>query len=174
MFDGDVILQQLKVQTLETYLPSLGQVRVEIQSSWMWTIMSIIDPGRALSSSFTALCLARAGAVLEDPSLVAQARSQYALALVSLQKALYDPELAFQDRTLAAMRTLSIYEVSRTLESLRRSLTLSNRYCHLHLLHRRRARPTKMAQYNGAVQLDRAAFEQILLCPSFKMCDGQS
>jgi hypothetical protein len=33
------------------------------------------------------------------------------MALTSLKKALYDPETAFTDRTLAAMRTLSIYEI---------------------------------------------------------------
>ena len=46
-----------------------------------------------------------------NSGILSQGRSQYDLALTSLQQALYDPALAFQDRTLAAMRTLSIYEV---------------------------------------------------------------
>ncbi|KAK3716317.1 hypothetical protein LTR37_006467 [Vermiconidia calcicola] len=76
----------------------------------MWGTIALTDHGRALTASFAALCLARTGNVLKDVSIMKQGRTQYAVALQSLQQALYDPVLAFQDRTLAAIRTLSIYE----------------------------------------------------------------
>ena len=108
---GFFVLNQIEVRCLETYLPRTGTVLSDVKKSWMWTILDLTDYGRALSCSFAALSLARVGMVRKDESLIMQARAQYSLALTSLQKALYDPELAFQDRTLAAIRTLSIYEV---------------------------------------------------------------
>ena len=71
--------------------------------------------GLALSSSFAALCLSRIGLTQNDDRLVQQGRSQYVAGLNALQEGLNTPGLAFQDRTLAAMRTLSIYEVHERL-----------------------------------------------------------
>jgi hypothetical protein len=96
---------------LESYLPTSKPVILAVKSSWMWSVMSVSDLGRPLTCSFAALCLARSGLVLKDKDLIAQGRSQYGQALTSLQRALNDPEIAFQDTTLAAMRTLTIYEV---------------------------------------------------------------
>lgn len=73
------------------------------------------DRGRALTCAFAALCLARTGLTGDDQDLISQGRNQYALGLKAVQDALHDPRLAFQDRTLAAIRTLSIYEVRFTL-----------------------------------------------------------
>jgi hypothetical protein len=77
----------------------------------MWTIIDLQAPGRALSCSFAALSLTRMGMVMKDEGLIRRARGQYGYALTALQSALYDPELAFEDRTLAAIRTMSIYEI---------------------------------------------------------------
>ena len=77
----------------------------------MYSVLDISDLGRTLSSAFAALGLARVGLVHQDRDLIAQGRSQYGLALALLQDVLQSPVLAFEDRTLAAMRTLSIYEV---------------------------------------------------------------
>ena len=108
---GPLILKQMQVRCLDSYLPQVGSAVPDVQSSWLWSTVAMSDHGRALAYSFSALCLTRVGIVLKDESLIKQGRCQYSLALISLQQALYDPELAFQDRTLAAIRTLSIYEV---------------------------------------------------------------
>lgn len=105
------MLEQIEVRCLETYLPARGSVAAEVKGTWMYSILEIPDLGRTLSLAFSALSLARVGLVHQDQDIVSQSRSQYSLALSSLQDALYNQELAFQDRTLAAMRTLSIYEV---------------------------------------------------------------
>ena len=105
------MLQQLEMQCLVTYLPQGASAGEEVKMSWMWSMLSIPNPGRALSASFAALCLARTGIVQNDQEMISQGRAQYARGLALLQQALYEPELAFQDRTLAAIRTLSIYEV---------------------------------------------------------------
>lgn len=108
---GRFVLEQLQVKCLETYLPPSGSVSTSVKGNWMWGTIALTDHGRALTSSFAALCLARTGNVLKDEGIMKQGRTQYAVALQSLQQALYDSVLAFQDRTLAAIRTLSIYEV---------------------------------------------------------------
>ena len=79
----------------------------------MYTVITLNDLGPTLSCAFAALSLARIGLVYQDQQLILQSRSQYGVALASLKHILNIPELAFQDRTLAAMRTLSIYEVLR-------------------------------------------------------------
>ena len=89
----------------------------------MWSAFTVSDHDRALTCSVTALSLARMGLILKDRSLIAQGRAQYALALASLQYALYDPVLAFQGNTLAAIRALSIYEVRRDVFKLMQLLT---------------------------------------------------
>lgn len=111
---GGLMLDQIEVRCYETYIPSKGNMLQDVKRHWMYSILEIPDLGRTLSLAFSALSLARVGLVHEDQNLVAQSRSQYSLALTSLQETLYTPELAFQDRTLAAMRTLSIYEVRTT------------------------------------------------------------
>lgn len=108
---GGLILAQMEVRCLETYLPDNGAAVSDVKSSWMWQTVDLPARGNALNSACAALSLARMGAVRRDQELVLQGRKQYAMALTYLQNALYDSELAFQDRTLAAMRTLSIYEV---------------------------------------------------------------
>lgn len=108
---GSMQLNQIEVRCLETYLPRRGTVAQEVKGTWMYSILEIPDLGRTLSLAFAALSLARVGLVNNDQEIVSQSRNQYSSALVSLQDALNRPELAFQDRTLAAMRTLSIYEV---------------------------------------------------------------
>ena len=105
------ILEQMLVKSLETYFPTDGVVISDVKSNWMWQVTDLPSRGTVLASSFAALSLARLGAVNGDRNLVMQGRKQYALALTSLQTALQEPDLAFQDRTLAAIRTLSIYEV---------------------------------------------------------------
>ncbi|KAK5174515.1 uncharacterized protein LTR77_001595 [Saxophila tyrrhenica] len=108
---GSLVLQQLQTKCYETYLPPRGEVMVDVKETWMYTMNTLTDQGNALSASFAALSLARMGVVTGKSDLVAQGRGQYAIALTGLKRALYDPDLAFQDRTLAAMRTLSIYEI---------------------------------------------------------------
>lgn len=102
---------QLKVQCLETYLPRQGGGLAELKNNWMWSIVERNDLGKALTCSFAALSLARVGLVLKDDRLLIRSRTQYSIGLTSLQQALYDPELALRNETLAAIRTLSIYEV---------------------------------------------------------------
>lgn len=104
-------LQQIEVRCLETYLPPDGSAIQDLKYSWMWSIITMPEYGRALTYSFAALCLARMGLVKKDNALIAQGRSQYGMGLQAIKDALAHPKLAFQDRTLAAIRTLSIYEV---------------------------------------------------------------
>lgn len=109
--DGTLVLQQIEARCMESYFGSGGAVVPDVKTSWMWHIMELTARGKVLDSAFAALSLVRVGTVNSDKGLVIHGRRQYAFALTNLQKALYDPDLAFQDRTLAAMRTLSIYEV---------------------------------------------------------------
>lgn len=84
-----------------------------MKSSWMWAVVqqSASEKGLALESSLAALAFARVGLVLENEDLIRQGRAQYSLALTSVQQALISTEEAFRPRTLAAVRTLSVYEV---------------------------------------------------------------
>lgn len=98
---------------MDTYLPRVGSDGAvsELKRSWMWMTLDMPDQGHALETAFAALCFARLGGSRKDAVMLSRGRQQYALSLTSLQRALRKPELAFQDRTLAAIRTLSIYEV---------------------------------------------------------------
>lgn len=80
----------------------------------MWTAIDLPNRGSALEASLAALCFGRVGLVNKDDDLLSKARGQYAIGLNALQHALQKPRLAFQDRTLAAIRTLSIYEVGHS------------------------------------------------------------
>lgn len=102
---------------VNTYLPRVGSggAVAELKRNWMWMTLDMPDQGSALEASFAALCFARLGISNSDEGLLSRGRQQYALSLASLQRALQTPEVAFQERTLAAIRTLSIYEVRRPL-----------------------------------------------------------
>ena len=65
---GSVLLEQIEVRCLESYLPPSGSVVLDVKSSWMWTIVDLSDQGRALTHSFAALSLARLGLVRNDQS----------------------------------------------------------------------------------------------------------
>jgi len=108
---GPVILQKIEMDCFASYLPPNGGLFQDIRSNWMYTILSMSALGRTLGTAFAAFSLARVGLVNEDSSMLSQAQSQYATALTLLQYDLNTPERAFKDRTLAAMRYLSIYEV---------------------------------------------------------------
>lgn len=112
---GLFVLEQMQVQCLHSYLPRDGSAVQDLKNSWMWSTIGLPDHGRALTCSFAALCLARVGMVQGNQDLISQGRNQYALGLNAVQDALDNPRLAFQDRTLAAIRSLSIYEVRLTL-----------------------------------------------------------
>lgn len=110
-----LILDEVGVACMNTYLPKVGSegAVVELKRNWMWMMLEMRDQGSALETSFAALCFARLGISKNDQNMLSRGRQQYALSLTSLQRALQKPEVAFQDRTLAAIRTLSIYEVRR-------------------------------------------------------------
>ena len=80
--------------------------------------MTMHDLGPALGPAMTALGMSRVGTVLKNQDIIHGARVQYAVALLELQSALYDPLTAFQDRTLGAIRALSVYEVGESSHSL--------------------------------------------------------
>lgn len=107
------IVNQVGVTCLDSYFPGVGGAGAapEIRGNWMWMTLDMSDQGRALATSFAALCLGRVGGRNDDETLMARSRQQYSASLNALQRALQKPELAFQDRTLAAIRVLSIYEV---------------------------------------------------------------
>lgn len=110
---GRVIGAQVEYSCLESYLPEVGSISAvqELKSHWMWSVLSVSDRGQALEYSFSALCYARVGLFNADQEVLSRGRAQYALGLNALQRALQNPDEAYQDRTLAAIRTLSIYEV---------------------------------------------------------------
>lgn len=107
------IVNQVGVKCLDSYFPGVGGAGAtpEIRRNWMWMTLDMSDQGKALATSFAALCLGRVGGRNDDQMLVVRGRQQYAASLNALQRALQKPELAFQDQTLAAIRVLSIYEV---------------------------------------------------------------
>lgn len=71
-----------------------------------------VKPRReALDNSLSALALTRIGRKLGDWHLLAQGLAFHGRALRELQKALWDPELAARDETLAAVKTLALYEI---------------------------------------------------------------
>lgn len=98
---------------LDSYFPQVGSrgAAQEIKQNWMWMVLDLPDRGRALEPSIAALCFARTGLFKKDETLMNRGRTQYAQGLMSLQKALQNPGEAYLDRTLAAIRILSIYEV---------------------------------------------------------------
>ena len=78
---------------------------------WLQHIISYGESGPALQFSLKALAMTRLGWINGDAALSTRGRSNYGLALKSLQKALYDKTLMWQDDTLASAYCLSIYEV---------------------------------------------------------------
>jgi len=170
---GVFLLQQIQNKCLDTYLPPRGEVMIDVKKTWMYTMSTLSCPGNALESSFAALSLARVGVVMKDNDLIAQGRGQYANALTRLKKALYDPETAFQDRTLAAMRTLSIYEVSLPAPL----ACVCSRCCREYRLRTHQSHParsTRMAWHSGAGQQGLTASTPNSRCRSFRMCGGHS
>ena len=96
----------------EEYAPSTGAVGRPSQFSvWMMEAMNLPDPTPALRHSLLALSVTRRGRKAKNDDLLVQGRGFYGQALQSLQQALYDPRLMWHDDTLAACRTLMIYEV---------------------------------------------------------------
>lgn len=112
---GHFVVDQLGVICLDSYLPAVGAIGAvdELKHNWMWMTLEMPDRGHALGSSFAALCLSRVGLVTKDENMISAARTQYAAGLMALRHALQRPDLAFQAQTLAAIRTLEIYEVSQ-------------------------------------------------------------
>lgn len=110
---GRLVLSQVGMVCMNTYVPDVGSAGAmqELKRSWMWMMLDKTDQGAALGASFAALCFGRVGIFSQDAALMSRAHTQYAVGLGALQYALQKPHLAFQDQTLAAIRTLSIYEV---------------------------------------------------------------
>lgn len=110
---GRFILDQVGMSCLDSYLPTVGSEGAiqELKRNWMWMILDLPNRGQSLESSFAALCFSRVGIIGNDEGVLAKGRKQYAIGLNALQHALKKPDLAFQASTLAAIRTLSIYEV---------------------------------------------------------------
>lgn len=104
---------QMEVRCVENFLPPRGRLSAQSKVSWMWSTIAIVDQGSILGPAMAALCLARVGVSLANQDLILRARSRYVLALRKLMESLSSTSHILDPRTLAAMRALCIYEVSR-------------------------------------------------------------
>lgn len=120
---ADFGLEPLLVRCFDSFCPPSGPISPDVKTSWIWSTLTMKDHGRPLACALAAMSSARLGLVHNDHFLLQQARARYMLALSALQCALYDSALALQDRTLAAIRTLSFYEVCLTMPSIAALLT---------------------------------------------------
>lgn len=97
---------------LDMYYPSDDSyVRSDINHSWVQTAALIPNKGKALPLALHALALSRLGWSRKDEDFSQQGRTAYVGALSEFQKALWDERERRTDRTLAAARALTTYEV---------------------------------------------------------------
>lgn len=69
------------------------------------------EPGNAFRLAMRAVCMSRIGWLTNNTDLVTHAKTNYVGALSEFQKALWDENESREDRTLAAGRALTLYEL---------------------------------------------------------------
>ena len=84
----------------------------ESDPAWLYEVISIPFQTPVLQQALIALSVTRFGRSNHDAAFVKEGQQMYGRALNTLQNALVDNILVLQDETLAAVRTLVLYEVS--------------------------------------------------------------
>lgn len=109
-FSGDHLINTF----LDVYYPSDSSLtRQDVNHAWVAEAAVLPNPGKAMPIALRALALSRLGFANSDEAMKAQSRTVYVTALSEFQKALWDEKERRKDRTLAAGRALTLYEVSR-------------------------------------------------------------
>lgn len=80
--------------------------------AWLYEVISIPFQKPVLQQALIALSVTSFGRSANDAALTKEGQQMYGRALYTLQNVLDDTALALQDETLAAVRTLVLYEVS--------------------------------------------------------------
>jgi hypothetical protein len=80
-------------------------------TSWLQAAIAVAPTDSVLNNGLTALALAQVGRMTRQPDLLLSSRRLYTEALSGLNRRLNGGNECFTDTTLAAVMTLSIYEV---------------------------------------------------------------
>ncbi|KAI9716410.1 MAG: hypothetical protein M1828_000352 [Chrysothrix sp. TS-e1954] len=96
---------------LDIYFPKDVVARHDPNHIWLQQAAFLANPGSALRLSLRAISMVRVGFNRHDHTLIAQGRETYVCALRELQNALGHDVKMKEDRTLAACRVLTMYEL---------------------------------------------------------------
>lgn len=106
-----VLREKLISLFLDMYLPAGFHLPGPSPIKWLNEALSLTNPGQVLSLSIQALSTTRVGRIGWDDLLTKQGNMLYVHALRELRKVLWDKHLMWRDETLAAARSLAVYEV---------------------------------------------------------------
>lgn len=109
-----VLREKLVSLFLDIYLPACFHLPGPSPITWLNEALSLNNQGLVLSLLIQALSTTRARRIGGDDLLTKQGIMLYVHALRERRKALSDRHLMWRDETLAAARTLGVYEVSET------------------------------------------------------------
>ena len=108
-----IVLRDMLVSLfLDMYLPAGFHLPSPSPITRPNEALSLNNPGQVLSLSIQALSTTQLGRISGDEVLTKQGNMLYVHALRELRIELWDRQLMCRDETLAAARTLDIYEVS--------------------------------------------------------------
>ena len=108
---ANVFNQQVISSFWEKYVPFSARAQNGTPCAWFQQVISLPNPGEALSCSLKAFAMTRLGWIHGDKSLALQGNTFYSRALQVLRKALLSENMIYEDQIFAAGYVLSVYEV---------------------------------------------------------------